>query len=129
MKAGRELDARIAEEVMEWDVYRKGEVVYCEAPILLRSSVKDGFAAEDIWRCGNNRYSPFSLPHYSTQIADAWLVVEKMWNIGCWRVDIRRMDNGYLVDFDDMRDTYSASATAAPLAICLAALAVVERRE
>ena len=128
MKAGRELDARIAEEVMEWDVYRKGEVVYCEAPILLRSSVKDGFAAEDIWRCGNNRYSPFSLPHYSTQIADAWLVVEKLNNDGyvveivndcvAWNVSFTHVDDGkkHVADWKNSLETQ----------ICLAALKAVK---
>ena len=59
-------------------------------------------------------------------IADAWLVVEKMWEIGCFHIALIQTDDGYECDFDDMRDTHSAAADTAPLAISLAALKAVE---
>jgi len=92
MKAGRELDALIAERVM-------GEM----------------------WGVGPNLED--TLPHYSTQIADAWLVVEKMrpyFEIYCdgggWVARFGWADAG----------TLAAYADTAPLAICLAALKAVE---
>ena len=83
MKAGRELDALIAEKVMGHSVIRKGES-FTGFPLLLHSSGDwdTGIAQEDIWQIGERVYSPFSLPHYSTQIADAWLVVEKLQESG-----------------------------------------------
>ena len=141
MKAGRELDARIAEEVMGWSVCRKGEKV--DGPTLLRSSLKEGVATEDVYRYRDNPYSPFSLPHYSTRIQDAWLVVEKMTEEGfCpallydddgrWALSTDGIQNlpgkgevlytSFAIESDMLADT-------APLAICLAALAVVERRD
>ena len=134
MKAGRELDARIETEVFGNEVVERMclQSYDCgkweDAEEWYEGKLKE-IPEMRILPCVHDRIEYVPIVHYSTQMADAWRVVEKMWNVGCWRVDIRRMDNGYLVDFDDMRDTYSASATAAPLAICLAALAVVERRE
>ena len=125
MKEGRELDARIAEEVMGWIPWleKRGEYTH----VVWQKDEMEPYRRSRNWESQVERYTKTTwskidgmkhvVPDFfkpGTQIADAWLVVEKMWNIGCWRVDIRRMDNGYLVDFDDMRDTYSASATAAP---------------
>ncbi len=91
MKAGRELDALIAEKVF--------------------GKICPGFEFDYVG------------PHYSTQIADAWLVVEKMWDLGGFRVAIIAVDDGqYECDFDDMRATFTLQADTAPLAICLAAL-------
>ena len=67
MKAGRELDALIAEKVLGL------------------SGVRDGksWLYGDNWT--HNKEGVLCLvPHYSTQIADAWLVVEKM------------LENGYM---------------------------------
>ena len=88
----RELDARIAEEVMGHINFYGGEYIG---------------------------------PHYSTQIADAWLVVEKLGGV----VGIDRFPK-----YDDPDEWYwdvgfnkgTAQADTAPLAICLAALKAVE---
>ena len=96
MKADRELDARIAEEVMGHINFYGGEYIG---------------------------------PHYSTQIADAMLVVKKLEERGLtfilWttpriaQIVEQGIDGGYLAD--ENGDTLEH-------AICLAALAVVERR-
>lgn len=69
MKAGRELDALIAEKVMGW----KNEVAFADAKSLEdhMGSYKSHVRAEDF---------PVSdlLPHYSTDIAAAWDVVQKL---------------------------------------------------
>ena len=91
MKAGREIDALIAEKVMGWP----------------KNSV--------VWYIDDK---PFRISDFSpsTQIADAWLVVEKIkrenlqivWDIDGWFVSSIYADTGF--------------APTAPLAICLAAL-------
>ena len=104
MKAGRELDALIAEKVMGFD---KEFVV----------SRVDGLPYAEV-------------PHYSTQIQDAWLVVEKLHNDS---VGIIRVSNGDGDSYDcdilpylpkEMEGCSHAHITAEswPLAICLAAL-------
>ena len=96
---------------------------------------------------GHNKEGVLCLvPHYSTQIADAWLVVEKMASVPvihrgeeCWfGIEAPRADTdekwtagykwneGYgeiLWDHDRM-----GYADTAPLAICLAALKAVEEK-
>jgi hypothetical protein len=72
-------------------------------------------------------FSP--LPHYSTDIAAAWLVVEQMREMGYWP------KVSYLVDWDTVAkwhvdflvspNTAYQTADTAPLAICRAALACV----
>jgi hypothetical protein len=101
MKAGRELDALIAEKVMGFDKRIVSKV--------------DGMPYADVL-------------HYSTQIADAWLVVEKFPNVA-----IFGPNDSWLVRFsDDDGSIYThpvdepARADTAPLAICLAALKAVD---
>jgi len=114
MKADRELDARIAEKVFEQ------KVVYVGGHPHLTE--------------GNDNYLGGDCPHFSTQIADAWLVVEKLRGNG-WVMTLENMCAndcvGVLFESDPALDldrpAYSGRG-AAPLAICLAALAVVERR-
>ena len=110
MKAGRELDALIAEKVMGW------------------TSLK-GFESA-IWDCGNSpiRTKESWLP--STQIADAWLVVEKIAKEAY--VDIGVDKHGAQVQIDvfkggkwNLASTESTRAASAPLAICLAALKAI----
>ena len=140
MKAGRELDALIAEKVMEHKVIRKGEE-FTGFPLLLHSSGdwETGIAKEDIWQIGERSYSPFSLPHYSTQIADADLLLDKlveMWHCpaliydddGQWGVAFDGIQN--IRGTDDLCTTFLIDANmfadTAPLAICLAALEAVK---
>ena len=121
MNAGRELDALIAEKVMGL------------------AGVRDGKS----WLYGDNwTYHKKGVlclvPHYSTQIADAWQVAEKMWPLvqgggyGTYRVLLNRRDgdNKYVCEFaidpDGGWSTHArAEAPTAPLAICLAALKAV----
>ena len=107
MKVGRELDALIAEKVM-------GELGK------LRQSEHNLMLPHDVL-----------LPYYSTQIADAWLVVEKFENpkralmLGRHTLSGKRR---WVVDIfhGDKRCPHRGIADTAPLAICLAALKAVE---
>ena len=80
MNAGRELDALIAEQVMGWR---------CDPGL---ANEPDGTINTAFWyppewdtelgawpsTMGRQQHGPYDLvPHYSTSIADAWLVVEK----------------------------------------------------
>ena len=122
MKAGRELDALIAEKVfglkIEWEHYAAGS-----RPMVITEDVR-----------GNNMAS-----HYSTQIADAWLVVEKLHSDGIY---MSLENDGYqgqtsVMLFSMKEGTYNEHgsqdkrmgecnrASTAPLAICLSALKAV----
>lgn len=118
MKAGRELDALIAEKVMGKRVIydRNGESVefYGEYP-------SNGF---------------FATPRpYSTEIGQAWKVVEKMRADSIY-IDIQAKSEGYTTLWGragtDDEDIWVCNgpfhADAAPLALCLAALDAVNRR-
>lgn len=101
LKPGRELDALIAEKVMGW-----------KPPEFI-----DGVSLERRWK--NDRGEFDSLPRYSTDIAAAWEVVEK--------IGLIIGKNGPVWDAQDLWDlpVYFASADTAPHAICLAALKAV----
>lgn len=108
MKAGRELDARVAEDVMKLlNVGRRNTGVGHETHLAYYlPSLKE-------YR---------TVPHYSTQIADAWLVVEKLLETND-HVDIERWCwAGWDVAFGGA----CATADTAPLAICLAAPKAVD---
>ena len=81
--------------------------------------------------CGDYKES-VSIPHYSTQIADAWLVVEKLGKLTGKDVLVEHCADGerlctlgwhyrgiWMKDIQEKADT-------APLAICLAALEAVK---
>ena len=125
MKAGRELDALIAEKVMGWEYhdwktstafeYTKycficGRTKRLHAPVEI-----DDF-------CGTNE----APPHYSTQIADAWLVLE---SLDEWELKRTKYEKGkYLCKIAPYVGAtwYLEVADTAPLAICLAALKAIE---
>ncbi len=110
MKAGRELDAKVAEEVMGWEIITLGNTdVWAERLV-------------DGWEPKRQNWNP------STQIADAWLVVEKMKNDWC---NLEFMCGRYQAKFKTGARVieykyYEAQADTAPLAICLAALKAIE---
>ena len=126
MKAGRELDALIAEKVM--GLTRHDESYVAEGV---------GKVLRFVWRdgCGTCVYSgDMFLPHYSTNIADAWEVVEKL---GRWHgfdfmivmpdpeqtFHLRTYEAGWYEATNDGPERRVVSdADTAPLAICLAAL-------
>lgn len=110
-EAGRELDARIAEEVMG---YRRAEA----AP-------PRHYTNPD----APEYHQP--TPHYSTRIYDAWLVVEKLSRVGRTIAVVNESCGEHSVcirDLNRVTDEYEVvaaeEADTAPLAICLAALAV-----
>ena len=133
MKAGRELDALIAEKVM--GLTRHDESYVAEGV---------GKVLRFVWRdgCGDCVYSgDMFLPHYSTNIADAWEVVEKL---GRWRgfdfmlvmpdpeqtFHLHTYEAGWYEATNDGPERRVVSdADTAPLAICLAALKAVSQEE
>lgn len=61
-------------------------------------------------------------PYYSTNIAAAWQVVERMKPLGVWLVDLQDYYKAAFLNSDDDVVGGEASAETAPLAICCAAL-------
>lgn len=118
MNAGRELDALVAEKVMGWVIGEK------------RITRPDG-SSFDAPECGmpeDDVYRSYSIPAYSTSIADAWLVFCKfpsrylgyddatdMWFCS---LDTTRRVMG------DCRFRATSEDDTGALAICLAALRV-----
>lgn len=129
MEAGRELDALVAQTVMSWTIY--GYAAYDNW--LARSNRGDVdivFIDRDgvVWRAVAdlcNVWSP------STDIADAWQVVEKLAELGmlisvCWG---RSGNHGIIASVDILEAGFDKpiAAHTAPLAICLAALETVKQ--
>lgn len=107
MIAGRELDALVAEKVMG---RRPGPEFH--------------------WNFGTHVETTGGLPQYSTSIADAWLVVEKMFELG-WCFDLN-LYSRYTAVFRKSylpsranTDSFEGKEDTAPHAICLAALKAV----
>jgi hypothetical protein len=105
MKAGRELDALIAEKVMGWVLPPHSSVVgqmWVETP--------------------SGRVHP-KLPEFSSNISDAWQVVEKMKEIGymMWLEQEGVYQCVFFRGLGYQVHDYSV-ASSAPLAICLAAI-------
>lgn len=130
-EAGRELDALIAEKVMglehrEWKPYYAPEGWF---PREQRGAVGvDGVPMPE-------GYEP-DLPCYSTDIAAAWQVVERLLSLGFWPdlISSHRSDGqNWRCEIDRYTppdaetDPFPVSAisASAPHAICLAALAAV----
>ena len=106
--AGPEMDAAVAEHVMGWIYHPPSAdtegIAWWEVPE--GDPTRDGFGSAD-WP-----------PRYSTDIADAWLVVERMGT----EVKLRRVsDHMYYVRFGAHTGAVPGADTA-PLAICIAAL-------
>jgi hypothetical protein len=118
MKPGRELDALIAEKVLGIPVRASEDAEGCYLPV---TTHPDGG-----YYHGHRGQIEKPILHYSTQIADAWLVVEKMKaNNYCFT-----LYDGYDPEWAALfspRDAKLnlAEADTAPLAICLAALKAV----
>lgn len=113
MKAGRELDILVAEKVMGKTVRSKNEVT--------NNSFKHEYD-ELVVDLGNGRYE--FIRHYSTDIADAWQVLEKMqdrYQLGLMPTSFGKwVCRGYLPETAKIQVQAEA-----PLAICLAALEAV----
>lgn len=103
MNPGRELDALVAEKVMGW---RKRETP----------------PGGHIWIDKDNlAYVPGELPRYSTDIAAAWEVVEKLNNLD-FSIEYEREIKIWRASFEQ---GIPALEREAPLAICFAALNAV----
>lgn len=97
----RKLDALVAEHVM-------GERVI---------ETDDCNGDDNLWL---DRHDDLELPHYSTDIADAWELVEKILTDDFQVKFVNYDDNRkWMAGWDGWNFTYGATA---PLAICLAAL-------
>jgi len=127
MKAGRELDALIAEKVMGYEVGWGIQSV--SGGIRTRKNPQALHAHAD------GEVVRVDLPHYSTQIADAWLVVERF-RRGTEPVDVACCVDLHISDWCTVPDCFvkiyspalapvDAHANEMPLAICLAALKAV----
>lgn len=127
MEAGREMDAAVATRVMGW-----------------RLDGADWIGADNRWAAYADDAPPFSggrRPRFapSTDIAAAWLVVERLQELGCnnfsleWEREKFGSDQQWMYAMNvprhvsgsksvGMPDPVVLSAATAPLAICLAAL-------
>ena len=131
LEAGRELDARVGEQVMNWRWLNFGRSyggVAMLPPEEWQKYLPEYLANNTVVSCTGN--PPERLPRFSSDIAAAWAVIEKMrereimvsvsWGKdGGWWCSIRRTAWPFEGPYAD----------AAPLAICLAALAVSEGKE
>jgi len=134
MKPGRELDARIAHLVMGWHItscetYPHEKIVRVKT---LRSPEESGGEVpyeKTFTKVYSSAIWNKDIPHYSTDIAAAWEVAEKMseeWP----QFSIARVDTGWCVmwGFDGYgwpNVTVATAPEAIPEAICKAALLAV----
>ena len=121
-KAGRELDALVAERVMGY-----------RAP-------KNGWFKDIPHRVAEERGDDYLRPvdflsKYSTDIIAAWEVMENLYkrDFACkvfigWKSGERFQKEDWVAEVTDNNDKYLGVATSAPHAICLAALQTVETK-
>lgn len=139
MQAGRELDARVAEKVMGWR-RRFGAfegTVWNDLAVILLPFEPGKYPKKPKYTEAPATVTSPVLPHYSTDIAAAWEVVETMSTRG-FRFKLFRApntsgqpDRAWAVfarpEVDIVDAMYAEEfGTAAPLAICLAALKALE---
>lgn len=126
MTPGPEMDAHVAVRVMELVRAPGNDPSLDGNGVWLPKSNLPCTAATEHYR---HSYG-INLPPYSTDIAAAWLVVEKVtaewWleinqpSLGCWRVMLTKHGHEAQGTFD-----YEAASGSFPEAICRAALAAV----
>lgn len=114
VEAGRELDATIAERVMGW------------------TRVDPNRSADPIYSGFDHDFGLIDLPKFSTDIGDAWQVVENIARRG-WKMDVQNRfwpTWGAHVHFPAPNYAHVfETADSAPLAICKAALQAVQSSE
>ena len=117
MNPGRELDALIAEKVM-------GHIVVGGPIEHGMRRIFQGPRGADSWWIEVN-CQPNYIPYYSTEIAAAWEVVEKLKGQS---VDLNfgEDNNRWECSFIIGGERYSGYSTSAPHCICLAALKTIE---
>ena len=114
----REIDSLIAEKVMELKVF-----------FHLNGNVPKVYPDDDYNKDFPDNKHFIECPHYSTNIQDSWLVVEKMKEKGCF-IAIQNEPPGekkenWLVVFES-RCEYKDINISLPMAICKAALKYLE---
>jgi hypothetical protein len=148
MKAGRELDALVAEKVMGWKARHREDK--CDGIHIIKCGACGRFGHANCYgQFGGGEIQLLCVeasccqtaqpPEYSTSIADAWQVVEKLANDG-WDLDLVYLDleykgrgrshaftaEGSFSRWEDgMLRTGHQVADTVPLFICLAALQVL----
>lgn len=135
LPAGRELDREIAERVFDGYGESHGlryKMTLCEYEATGRIENRGGTVSDFCRKCGEPCGYHDGFPHYSTDIAAAWLVVEKMRTRSRF---LHLMEHGSVVEGpplwrcqfigDDDGPSDCEFADTAPLAICLAALKAV----
>ncbi len=119
----RELDALIAEHVMGWT--KRISADHTGSPIKALRAIGVIYA----WKDAKKKEQGLDVPRYSTDIAAAWMVVDRMrTHVPDYRA--LRMESvplGYTVAFYSHKNPLNrvgafVAAETAPLAICLAAL-------
>lgn len=137
--AGRELDAEVAEKVMggRWLLVKgSSPFLSMELPHVISGRVNVAYRNH-----AGGIVPGEHLPEYSTAIADAWQVAERMRsrgalvvlesrNAGGWWARMKLIENGrYVWRTADYENDARVVADTAPLAICLAALAALNADE
>lgn len=119
MKAGRELDALVAEKVMGWKLEPYTRCIQ----VLPVEAGRPPEGADTSKLKPFNNIGSYEIPHYSTAIAAAWEVVEKL------RLAILPMSNGQwgAAVNEDKEFVPGFIANTAQHAICLAALKAVTK--
>ena len=123
------IDKQIAEKVMGWKYFSHQDYA-CDTGAIL-PFVSDDCGERSL--CVFTQVSPYESSKFnpSINIADAWLVVEKMRELGYsinieaqqkgkWRCNIILIGNEWTTRIE------TADEDAAPMAICLAALSALE---
>lgn len=117
MEAGRELDALVAEKVMGLKNIREEEGLFGTMTLYGEQEIPGEFG----------RLTAKGLPRYSTDIAAAWGVVEKIRStkLGCFFLNWDRISDMWAAGFDGNVGKYEIQQEIAPHAICLAALKAI----
>jgi len=113
LEAGRALNELIAGKLREWAPFRPGKGPVAAYPL---DELSMGMYAELI-----------PTPPYSTDVAAAWHIVERMRAEG-WQIVVDTRPGNWLVQFfsTDGTQRSAASADGLPLAICRAAVAALD---
>lgn len=136
MKPGRELDALVAEKVMGVCLHD----LQSKPSVYMQMKEKNGPHDWTMFECAKchsrfmDKFIPY-LPNYSTSIADAWAVVEKMGRWNGFEFMIQTQDPEYCKakyeagwyepSYDGPESRAVGESDSAPHAICLAALKAV----
>lgn len=129
MEAGSELDMLVAEKVMGY-VWRR---INSLRSILTLPDSHEPVVVKEGKQFTLIGYQKKHLPAYSTDIAAAWTVAERLRN-DFTRVEIHLVENVACVLLavgDELSENYpvTTEAVTAPIAICLAALKAVATKE